>query len=99
MALPRHGVAAVALDDRILVPAGGVVQGLQPTVSSDVFIPCYANCDGSTGTPALTANDFQCFIIAFAAGIPYANCDGSSGSPPLTANDFQCFVNEFAGGC
>ena len=29
---------------------------------------CYANCDGSTGTPALTANDFQCFINKYAGG-------------------------------
>lgn len=29
---------------------------------------CYANCDGSTGSPLLTANDFQCFINRFAGG-------------------------------
>lgn len=60
---------------------------------------CYANCDGSMGSPALTANDFQCFVNSFAAGGSYANCDGSTGAPALTANDFQCFVNKFAGGC
>ena len=60
---------------------------------------CYANCDGSTGTPALTANDFQCFLNAYAASLPYANCDESTGTPVLTANDFQCFLNKFAGGC
>jgi hypothetical protein len=61
--------------------------------------PCYANCDGSTGSPVLTANDFQCFLNRFAAGDSYANCDGSSGTPALTANDFQCFLNKFAAGC
>jgi choice-of-anchor B domain-containing protein len=60
---------------------------------------CYANCDGSSGSPLLTANDFQCFLNKFAAGEPSANCDGSSGSPLLTANDFQCFLNKFAAGC
>ena len=60
---------------------------------------CYANCDGSTGTPVLTANDFQCFANAFAAGSSTANCDGSTGTPSLTANDFQCFANAFAAGC
>ncbi len=60
---------------------------------------CYANCDQSTGNPLLTANDFQCFINAFAANNPYANCDGSTGTPALTANDFQCFINAFAAGC
>ncbi len=60
---------------------------------------CYANCDGSAGTPRLTSNDFQCFINAFASGAAGANCDGSTGTPTLTANDFQCFINQFAGGC
>ncbi len=60
---------------------------------------CYANCDGSTGSPALTANDFQCFINKYAANDTYANCDGSTGNPALTANDFQCFINKYAGGC
>jgi len=30
----------------------------------------YANCDGSTGTPALTVSDFACFLNRFAAGCP-----------------------------
>jgi hypothetical protein len=64
-----------------------------------VFVTCYANCDGSTGAPSLTANDFQCFLNKFAMGDPYANCDGSTGTPALTANDFQCFLNKFAAGC
>jgi hypothetical protein len=61
--------------------------------------PCYANCDASTGSPVLTANDFQCFLNRFATGESYANCDGSSGVPMLTANDFQCFLNRYATGC
>jgi glucose/arabinose dehydrogenase len=60
---------------------------------------CAANCDGSTGTPLLTSNDFQCFLNRFAANDCYANCDGSTGTPILTANDFQCFLNRFAAGC
>ena len=31
---------------------------------------CYPNCDGSSGTPLLTPNDFQCFLNAYAAGCP-----------------------------
>jgi hypothetical protein len=61
--------------------------------------PCYANCDGSTVAPILNANDFQCFLNAFAAGSAYANCDGSVNPPVLNANDFQCFLNAFAAGC
>ncbi len=60
---------------------------------------CYANCDGSTVAPILTANDFQCFLNQFAAGDSYANCDGSTVPPLLTANDFQCFLNTYAAGC
>ncbi len=60
---------------------------------------CYANCDGSSGNPVLTSNDFQCFLNRFAAGESYANCDNSTGSPTLTSNDFQCFLNTFAAGC
>src|SRR5262249_13525390 len=67
--------------------------------------PCYANCDGSSVPPILNANDFQCFLNAFAGnlrpGMPadYANCDGSTANPILNANDFQCFLNAFATGC
>ncbi len=60
---------------------------------------CFANCDASSGSPVLTANDFQCFLNRFAANDPWANCDGSSGIPTLTSNDFQCFLNAFAAGC
>ncbi len=60
---------------------------------------CYANCDGSSSAPRLTANDFQCFLNRFAAGESYANCDQSTSVPSLTSNDFQCFLNAFAAGC
>jgi hypothetical protein len=86
-----------------------VGQGCAPTaLTQDIYFQilgpmgggaCYANCDGSTGNPVLTANDFQCFANNFAAQLPAANCDGSTGTPQLTANDFQCFANAFAAGC
>jgi hypothetical protein len=60
---------------------------------------CYANCDCSTATPALTANDFTCFTTRFAANSPLANCDNSTTAPILSANDFVCFLNEFVAGC
>ncbi len=62
-------------------------------------VACYPNCDQSTSNPLLTANDFQCFLNAYAANSSYANCDGSTNNPVLTANDFQCFLNSYAGGC
>jgi glucose/arabinose dehydrogenase len=100
----------------IVVPSGGCEatyfwefrltvtdpQGLATTRAVFLYpdCACYANCDGSTGTPRLTANDFQCFLNAFAGGdVHYANCDGSTGTPVLTANDFQCYLNRFAQGC
>jgi len=60
---------------------------------------CYPNCDQSTSSPLLTANDFQCFLNKFAASDSAANCDGSTSAPILTANDFQCFLNLYAAGC
>lgn len=65
----------------------------------EVQLACYANCDGSTGTPMLNTNDFTCFLNAYAAGDPYANCDGSTGTPTLNTNDFTCFLNAYAAGC
>lgn len=60
---------------------------------------CPTNCDASTGSPLLTANDFQCFLNKYAAQDASANCDCSTSVPALTANDFQCFLNKFAAGC
>lgn len=60
---------------------------------------CYANCDGSTGTPLLTVNDFVCFLNLYAIGDPRANCDGSTTPPILNINDFVCFLSKFAVGC
>jgi len=60
---------------------------------------CYANCDGSTGSPTLSAADFVCYLNAFRAAAAYANCDGSTGNPALSAADFVCFLNAFRGGC
>ncbi len=64
-----------------------------------ITVTCYANCDGSTNSPTLSANDFTCFLQKFRAGDPYANCDGSTDTPSLTAADFSCFLTSFRGGC
>jgi WD40 repeat protein len=58
--------------------------------------PCYANCDNSTGSPQLTANDFSCFLNRYVSGESYADCDGVGG---LTANDFACFLSAYVTGC
>jgi hypothetical protein len=77
----------------------GVANGHAAPYLARLQCACYANCDGSTTSPILNANDFQCFLNAYAAGDSYANCDGSSVPPLLTANDFQCFLNSYAAGC
>jgi hypothetical protein len=57
---------------------------------------CYANCDASTASPRLTANDFLCFLNKFVLRDPYANCDANAS---INAADFQCFLTRFAAGC
>lgn len=75
--------------------AGGVVYGFAQWVGCKEP-QCYANCDLSTGSPRLTANDFMCFINKFAAKDPYANCDVNAS---INANDFLCFLTAYAAGC
>jgi hypothetical protein len=90
-----------------LVPIGIAVSGCVSgeaaqfvLIEPAVAIPtCYANCDGSTSIPVLTAADFTCFLGKFRAADPTANCDGSTGSPSLTAADFSCFLTAFRVGC
>jgi len=89
----RFIVAEVTLTDGVTNRNAALLIDMGETLA------CYANCDGSTGSPQLTANDFQCFLNKYAAGDTYANCDGSTGIPALTANDFQCFLNKYAAGC
>ncbi len=69
------------------------------TITAAITPPCYANCDGSTDSPSLSANDFTCFLTKFRSGDSYANCDGSTDAPVLTASDFTCFLAAFRAGC
>lgn len=86
-------------------PCGSVTSA---TASLNVDGSCYANCDGSTTPPVLSAQDFLCFIQRFSecSALPpaqqlgcYANCDSSATPPILNITDFMCFVNAFAAGC
>lgn len=61
--------------------------------------PCYANCDGSSGSPALSPADFTCFLSAYRSGNDYANCDQSTGAPTLSPADFTCFLAKYRAGC
>lgn len=60
---------------------------------------CYANCDGSTSSPALNVADFTCFLQRYALGDVAANCDGSTNPPTLNVSDFTCFLQNYANGC
>lgn len=57
---------------------------------------CPANCDGSTNSPVLTNNDFQCFLNAFARRDSYC---AFAGYGQLSAEDFQAYLNHYAVGC
>ncbi len=96
--IPDVRVRVMVRDLRFQNSSSGGDRALSITPGSGPT-PCYANCDGSTTAPLLTANDFQCFLNKFASGDTYANCDQSTAAPVLTANDFQCFLNRFAAGC
>ncbi len=93
----------VSADGRTIVGTGigpdGATQGWIAVLPVEAPPTCYANCDGSTLAPVLTANDFICFMTRYAGQSPYANCDGSTLAPVLSANDFQCFMNQYAAGC
>ncbi len=75
----------------------GTIIGFKITITAAAS--CYANCDGSLGSPILTAGDFQCFLNRFAVTDPWANCDGSTVAPMLNIMDFQCYINRYASGC
>jgi hypothetical protein len=77
----QYSAPRMIMDDLSLTPAAA---------------PCYANCDGSTGSPALNVNDFVCFSQRFAAADPYADCNHNSA---LNVEDFVCFQSAFAAGC
>ncbi len=90
-----NNLGQVAYDQWVLTGRSAPVVMDQQTIA----LPCYANCDGSIAPPVLNANDFQCFLNAYASGLPSANCDASTAPPVLNANDFQCFLNKYAAGC
>jgi hypothetical protein len=63
-------------------------------------IPCYADCDQSTGVGVLDIFDFLCFQDDFVNGESFAcDCDTSTGPGVCDVFDFLCFQNAFVGGC
>jgi hypothetical protein len=63
-------------------------------------LPCYADCDTSTGVGTLDVFDFLCFQDKFALGNRYAcDCDTSTGYGVCDVFDFLCFHDAFVAGC
>ncbi len=83
----------------IVEVSGTISPGVNAVTTVVARYSASANCDGSTGSPTLTAADFSCFLAKFRSGDPYANCDGSTSVPVLTAADFSCFLAAFRAGC
>jgi hypothetical protein len=84
MPVPRHGVAAVPLGGRVFTPAGGVIQGLDPTTHVDSFMPVPGDVDGDG---LVTVADLVDVILAWGpcAGLCAAdlNADGVVGVEDL----------------
>ncbi len=91
------GMVALSYNGQATFNDGGI--GAVTATTIEGTPACYANCDRSTAAPTLSANDFQCFLNAFATQQPYANCDNSAAAPMLNINDFICFMNTYAAGC
>lgn len=103
------GSTQIAMHGSYLVAGGadGQLRWLNPMTGAQTFATtictevrglaivkvCKADIDRSGN---LTANDFQAYMNAWAAGSPHAEMDGSRF---LTANDFQAYLNAFAAGC
>ncbi len=91
--------SGVSSDGKVIVGTGlhnGVQEGWVISLAPPA---CYANCDGNTTAPLLSAGDFTCFLNKFRAGDLYANCDGNTSAPLLSAGDFTCFLQQFRAGC
>jgi acid phosphatase len=104
MVVPGHYAETInhynvlrTLEDMFALPHTAGTVAAAPIL--DIWVPCYANCDGSTAAPVLNVADFSCYLQRFAAGEPYANCDGSTAAPTLNVADFGCFLQRFAAGC
>ena len=80
--------------------------GLESTSSSGNItliigeLPCYADCDSSTGAGMLDIFDFLCFQDSFVNSEPYAcDCDTTTGPGVCDIFDFLCFQDAFVAGC
>lgn len=93
MPVARHGIGVAAVQGRLHIPGGGSQQGFGATAHHDVFLPCYADCNGS-GT--LTVADFTCFTEWVFSQTSYGDCNQSA---TWSVADWVCFQNAFAAGC
>jgi hypothetical protein len=112
MALPRHGIHAVTIGDGLIMcPAGGIVQGLDPTSRVDALRVCVADLDDGTGSPttggrpdnAVTLDDLVFFLGCYELGGLCADVDDGSGTAradgAVTLDDLLYFIRRYTAGC
>ena len=63
-------LTGASLGTAVTAGAGGLSNTYGIADIPGPVVPCYANCDGSTGAPLLSAADFVCFLAKFRAGCP-----------------------------
>jgi len=63
-------LTGASLGTAVTAGAGGLTNTYGIADIAGPVLPCYANCDGSTGSPLLSAADFVCFLAKFRAGCP-----------------------------
>lgn len=101
IATPTASIAALNLSGPSMVasPLGrSIFVDDISMVRTSFELACYANCDGSTGTPQLSPADYTCFLARYRAGDVYANCDGSTGTV-FSPADYTCFLAKYRAGC
>src|SRR5262249_27634562 len=82
MPIPRHGLFAAVLENKIYLPAGGTSPGLAATNRHDVFtVNTAATVSGASFTDKLAS---KAIVAAFGAGL--ATSTESAGSQPLPTN-------------
>mgnify|MGYP000517407042 CR=1 FL=1 len=105
MPLPRHGIGAEVIGPgpgvggpaaRILFPAGGTVQGLQPTAAADVFAPLAVCVGDYNGDGSATVQDIFDYLAAYFGQAPGADTD-VSGS--IAVQDLFDFLTAYFAGC
>lgn len=104
MRWPRHGAAAIADGRRILVVAGGSIEGFGPTAGSELFLVPGSNCPGDcVGDGLVGAAEIASAIAALFSGISDPACPlvafDSDGDSVVVAADLVAAIRSATAGC